>query len=301
MKSIGLAVIGALVFLVISGEVGTSDGTENNLLSQIAQTVKKLQDIKVAPSDANIPPPAIPLLRELKQRLRDLIAVTLNASTVAGEEPDAAKQMIIDALGRKGIRMEFPRESKRGSYQRLSGYKSPYGNIYSIAIEKPVPNDDIIAATATIGINCGEDTSLWLFKKSGSLWVCIFINEVNDYSDISAAQANFTYRIVPSDKRDHINVVTANITPWCSSWWRKIRYIVQQVTVREEKSRTLLNESDDIYLGVDPKFYTLTAGTNYFVLKYYGGRIDGPLTALPPQVTKAFEIKNGNIKRIEAK
>jgi hypothetical protein len=284
-------------FVLISSVYSLSKDMENDLVS-IANTAKKLQEIKVAPSETNVPPRAIRLLTDLKQKLRELVTIALNTSTEAGDDPANAKKMVINALDRQGIRVESPDDSDAPSHNQLPDNSCAYGSIYSITIDKPVHYADIIAVTVTIGINCGEDTSLWLFKKHNARWVCVFINQVDNYSDITTAQGNFDYKILPGAETGNFYVVTANITQWCSSWWRTIRYAIHEVVVGQDKPKILLSESDEIYIGVDPKFYTLTIDSNRLALKYHGGKLDGPLIGPPPLIAKVYEVMSGQVRQL---
>src|SRR5262249_7376806 len=111
--------------------------------------------------------------------------------------------------------------SKTESLSQQSTHSDPgipdyvYGDIEDINIQEPDGHPDLVAATTTLGVCCGSDTSLYLFQRSESAWHLILAQEAEEYDEVSGAQEMFEYRISPPDSDGRFFVVTANVNPWC--------------------------------------------------------------------------------------
>jgi hypothetical protein len=232
----------------------------------IAQTVTSLRAIK-ADVFTPLPAAARPLLTRLKHQLRDLILTTLNAPGAQQQTSLRLRASILTRLKRAGVQIEEPQDEiiDNGSLEQ----EYVYGDIHQVAVFRPAQHPDLIAVTTTIGICCGEDTSLYLFKKQGARWWLALAQEANNYAEISGAQAWFQYALSPPDRHGNFFVVTANVNPWCTSNWQGLRYQVMRLGRSAEQPRIILKREAIIYLGVDPPVYRLKVAANRFSLKFY--------------------------------
>ncbi len=233
----------------------------------IKQTVSKLRDIKTDDMNPNIPLSAKPLLTRLKHQLRDLISETINARNNQQQKPRRLRASIINELKSDGITVEEPKETVDDENYVETDYV--YGDIYNIAIERPATHPDLIVATTTLGICCGEDTSFYIFKNDGAQWKLVLGQETNDYDEISDAHSRFQYSISPPDNSNNFFVVTANVNPWCTSNWQQIRYAVLTLGSGAYEPNTVLSGEDAIYLG-DEQPYNIAVRVNGFTLSFDG-------------------------------
>jgi hypothetical protein len=232
----------------------------------IAQTVTSLRAIK-ADVYKPLPAAARPLLTHLKHQLRDLILLTLNAQGMRQPSSSHLRASILAQLKRAGVQIEDAEEAIINNNGLKQEYV--YGDIYEITILRPARHPDLIAATTTIGICCGQDTSLYLFKKQDAKWRLALTQETNDYEEISGAQAWFQYALSPPDARGDFFLVTANVNPWCTSNWQSLRYQVMRLGPGAEQPRVILKREATIYLGVAPPIYRLKVEARRFSLKFY--------------------------------
>lgn len=276
--------------------VALSSELKTKEMSSIVETVKSLRDIKVRPDDTNMPTPAKPLLKNLKYQLRDLIINVLNDKNIQREAPKKVQQIIIENLNTNEIKVEKPKDMILSDKSVLPDYA--YGDIYEIVIEQPFPKSNLIIATITLGICCGEDTSLYIFKKNIKGWDIIFSDEVNDYDTIDVARGSFNYGIL-GQSNDDLFIVTANINPWCTSNWQKIRYNVFKINCSiKADPKIILNENRWVYLGVKPPPYKLKTGPNEFTLEFYGGENSNPDGTAPLQQIK-YKVKGVQVERVQ--
>lgn len=143
-------------------------------------------------------------------------------------------------------------------------------SLYDITIKRPHECLDLIAVTTTIGVLCGADTSLYLFKYEGKNWKLILASEANDYDLISGAQGNFEFGVSWPDRSGEFFVVTASVNPWCTSNWQAITYRVLRPGPRPYEARELLDRKKIIWLIDDPP-YRLNVRDTGFTLSFHDG------------------------------
>ena len=241
------------------------NGAERAPASSVAQTVHILRQIKTGSMDPRIPPAAKPLLTRLKHELRDLIIDIINAPDNQQETPQHLRAMILAHLENEGVTVKEPPEEIDAEEYFSNPYV--YGDIHSIKIEQPVGHPEMLAATTTLGVCCGSDSSLYLFEKKGNQWALGLAQEANDYDEVNGAQGRFSYAVSPTDARNHFFVVTANVNPWCTSNWQSLRYKVLRIGSDAYRPHVILNDRDTIFLGEELP-YQLYVEKNSFTLRF---------------------------------
>ncbi|MBI1766446.1 MAG: hypothetical protein HYR56_33990 [Acidobacteria bacterium] len=234
----------------------------------IVQTVQSLRKIKADAMDDPLPTAVRPLLTQLKRQLRELISDTLSAPQTRRLTPSQVRANVLAQLASMGVRVPPPETEGRDSNAFDTSYV--YGDIHQITVNRPVGHPDLLAVTTTIGICCGEDSSLYLFKRRGRRWQVVLRQEANGYAEINGAQARFKYALAPSDKHGNFVVVTANVNPWCTSNWQQLRYRAMRIGRSANQPRLILKRDAIIYLGINPPVYRLKVRAQRFSLKFYG-------------------------------
>jgi hypothetical protein len=233
--------------------------------SSVGETIGRLRQFKVGGEE--IPPPARTLLTRLKHQLRDSISATINAPESQGKSAGSLQARVLTKLSGEGVAVGEPKEEAVGEDYVEGDYL--YGDIYSISVERPRSHPELLAVTTTLGVYCGSDSSLYLFKRVNGRWQLVLAQEANGYEDVSGAQGRFNYMISPPDAADNFFVVTANVNPWCTSNWQSIRYSVLRPGPDAYRPQVLASGDETIYLGVD-RPYQLAAGADWFSLNFYG-------------------------------
>jgi hypothetical protein len=221
----------------------TAPARPMEIIDHLRKTIDRLRNIKIADDDPAIPAPVRPLLTELKHGLRDLIQVTLNDHSAPWQEPAAVAERILTTLQRHITFIHNP-----ASRDEAAPYS--YGEINAIEIVQPVGYRDLLVATTTLGVVCGNDISFYLFRRMAGEWQLVVEQESNDYDTISGAQGAFQYAVSPA-VADEFFMVTTNVNPWCTSNWQSLRYRVFRVGARPDQPQLLLAKRETIWLGND--------------------------------------------------
>jgi hypothetical protein len=214
----------------------------------VAQTVKALRKIKTDNSlDTTIPPAARPLLTTLKHQLRDLISRTLDSHGGQSAQLDNVRAALVLELQKQGVAFEKPKWIVIDKNYVDNGYV--YGDIWGVTVQNMPDDPNLVAATTTIGVCCGQDTSFYLFRRSGRQYHLVIAQESNDYDEVSGAQGNFHYAVSPLSSTGRFFVVTSNVNPWCSSNFQGIRYKVLREGASPYEPKVLFERHEPIYIG----------------------------------------------------
>ncbi|HEY0384527.1 MAG TPA: hypothetical protein VGC64_00880, partial [Pyrinomonadaceae bacterium] len=229
--------------------------------ASVSETLNRLQAIKTDEFETRVPPAARPLLVQLKHQLRDLIADTLNAPAGRSAQRAALRARVLVKLGEMGIKVGDPPSDKN--------YQYTYGYIEDIGFQTPPRHPELLAVVTSLTVRCGEDSSLYLFRREGVRWRLLLADEANNYEDIGGAHGLFGYAISPPDHRGRFFVVTVNVNPWCNSNWQSIRYKVLRPGNSATQPRVIMSREGEIFLGVEPR-YSLSVKENGFTLTFTG-------------------------------
>jgi hypothetical protein len=233
--------------------------------SSIAETIHKLQQFRTENED--IPSAARPLLTRLKHQLRDFISAEINTQENRRKSAELLQASILSDLRASGVTVEDPEDEDASESYLDSSYT--YGTVSEISIQRPHLHPELLAVTTTLGVRCGSDTSIYLFKKTGAQWDLVLAQEANGYEDVSGAQGMFDYAVSPPDAQNNFFVVTMNVNPWCTSNWQSLRYSVLRIGPNADQPQIMAKGKEEIYLGVDVP-YKLSVGHHWFSINFEG-------------------------------
>ena len=248
-----LLLVSILMLNAILGNAG-----EENQDQDIAKTVEALKQIKM---ETTVPEAARLLLTTLKHQLRDLIQNSLKTTNDAAN----AQTSVINELKKQ----KALGENKANINKADDDTSYIYGDIIDISIKAVDNHPDMIAATTTIGVCCGRDTSLYLFKKSGLDWNLILAQESNGYAEVSGAQDNFAYAVSPTYHQQNFFIVIKNVTPTCIGSWLQIRYMALRPGTTAYGPKVLLKQSEISWLG-DETDESITIKPSGFTIGFIG-------------------------------
>ena len=125
--------------------------------------------------------------------------------------------------------------------------RRPYGQIQKVKIDwKPNGLSTWAALTTTLGVNCGEDSSLYLLRRDGNAWQLRFSMESTLRGEVTNAQRDFRYVVSQADPDGRFFVFGARVNTWCTSCLRNLRYEAFTLDASGTPSK-LLTKNTDIY------------------------------------------------------
>jgi hypothetical protein len=252
----------------------------------IPQLIQSLRAIPVPgdPAAANqVPPQARPLLQSLKQQLRDLIARSLEN----GPARDPAA-VLSGALGPQGLQLD----GDEPDHPALAGQH--YAQTVRIRVERPVNNPKLLTVETSIGIACGNDSSLYVFGAKGASWRNLLALEAVSYDDISGANGHLSFSISPPDRWGHWYALVARMSPQCASLWRPMTYEILRPGPDPWHPDVLLSGNDTARWDRD---LTTAAGPKTLQVHFIGSMHLETLADQREHILN-FEMKGDRISRV---
>lgn len=281
-----------LIFLLQVGLAAAESGISET--PDIAQTVKAMRQIRTDSMETEIPAAAKPLITTLKHQLRDLIHKSLNAHAGKSKHIPRAQKAVLQELKKQGFIVKSPNTIVMD--ENHDKQSCVYGDIDKVALKNLPHHPDMAAGITTIGLCCGQDTSLYIFKKSGQKWELIMAWEADDYDEVSGAHGYFRYAVSLHSDMSRFFVVTSDVNPWCISNWQSIHYYVLRVGKTPYQPEILLQKSETVYLGNDNSG-DITILPNGFKIRFdaYQGLDVGVLVR---RHIAAYRIDGNNVRRV---
>jgi len=295
-----------LQFCLIPATTAIADIEKNSEATafDIAGTIKALRREILPSDDTSVPIKIRPLLTKLKHQLRDLISTSLNVYPADYENLENVGKVILEELQRQGISIG----KRTVSVVKLGSVDVPdniddgymYGDINQVVVRRVINHPDLIAATTTIDVVCGDDTSLYIFKRINEKWKLVIAQEASDYELVSDAQGRFSYSISPPSDNSEFFVVTKSTTPWCTSAWKSIRYQVLRQGVTPYQPIKILNQKDGIYVGNENYGYISILPTG-FTIEFEGDNWLGSTNPghLTRNHVKSYQLVGDKIQKIQ--
>jgi hypothetical protein len=259
----------AVILLAVAALMEAAD------VEAIRQTQAKLIAMRGQNEDSQ---GATPQLTVLKHQIRDWVESKLG-KLAANVDIDRASHEIDAELARVKLIQQDDLQ---------------LGDIEGITLEHPKGDTSWLLFKSIVGLDsCGRDTSIYLYQWQGGAWTRIFELEHNAYfgkygplEDVESVEVSYA-----DQYQNRLVLVLAN--SWgCASMWQSLSYSLFRIGgIR----RTLLDESDTVYLGDDSYAGRLEPGR--MVIQYLSYSKDlGVLVR--PHVLR-YVIDGDSVRRVE--
>ena len=226
-------------------------------LPDVAAELRAVQDDDWT-SDV-IPVEARQLMPALRRELAARVQRSLNAMPDAPiGQVEAYVRADVDAALRAGI---------------SDAAAGPYGNSVDVQLRMVPGATDLAIAAVQIGIKCGGDTSLHVFKRSVGWWSPVVTLASRPSASIGVAWGSLEYA-AESDGHGGFILAVADVNPWCSSNWQSLRYRVYRGSGSPFGVRQLFGDRRTIYLGVDDPIFTMELRGRRLELRFHGDWTD---------------------------
>ena len=212
--------------------------------NRIAGTLQQLRQIKIEFDHENeVPVAVIPRLTRLKHDLLALFQQVLDESG-PGVQAAAAQQELLRRLQAAGINVS--EDNNEDDKNDAGGY----GFISNLEVRQPSGHSDLLLFRSELWIECGDDSSLYIFQKREGRWKVVIAIESNGYKKVSGALGNLLhYDVSPPDADGRWFLVYAHQDPWCVGNWNTIQYRVLRPGASPQKPVVVLSRKEGMYRG----------------------------------------------------
>ncbi|HTR39124.1 MAG TPA: hypothetical protein VMH80_24780 [Bryobacteraceae bacterium] len=152
-----------------------------------------------------------------------------------------------------------------------------------------------VVVVTSLGIQCGEDESAYVYAWSGDGWQRVLQNEQNDYRE-SAYKPQFLNDVVisPWNPSNNYVALTLGVQTWCASAWHDVYYRAYRLG-GDPLARPLVSGEELAYLGSDQAIRG-SVTTDDVLIQYNGPSIDGGILVRPH--IRHYRIDGPEAKRI---
>lgn len=224
----------------------------------VAATASALRAARVEEgAETDVPQGVRTLLPMLKAGLLGVYREVLSGPEGLSDAPEDLVAALVAGLERHGIRL--------GRTEPGSGY----GDVVDVGAT--VPRSDLLVVESTVSLPCEDESSLYLFRRSGDGWQHVASLDSPPYASLRDAYGSLGWLALPPSGGSFPLVVT-RVTPWCTSAWRELTLSVHRVG--PDGALTQLHTSSyPVYLGGDEP--SLEAEDGGFSLKFEGHAPEG--------------------------
>ena len=272
-----------LVLSVAVGQASPADGK----LDALRTTMTSMRGTQMQNIQKGAPRGATPLLTTGKHELRDWIESRL-PELGERDNPAAFENQLNSELGAAALMFDAAHATAPDPWSmEYLGYLNP------VRVQR---RSVFIVVVTSVGIQCGEDESAYVYGWSGDGWQRVFQNEQNDYSD-EGYKPQFLSDVVisPWNLSNNYVALTLGRQTSCASIWHDIYFRVYRLG-GDPSARPLISGEEYANVGSDPPIRG-SATPDDVLIQYNGHSIDGGI--IVRQHVEHYRIDGPEPKRIQ--
>jgi hypothetical protein len=246
-------------------------------------------DLIASPLEADgtsVPPPASRAIERVKDRLRDFVRAEM---ACAAASPD------VEALaGAMAARSGFFTFAAPG--HRAPEPPDRHGGALGFEVRRVEFHSDMLAVVATLGIKCGSDSMLMLYRRSGRAWRELMVRRAAPYSEVSGGWQDLRFAVSPADAQGKWFIATASTTPWCTSAWQGLPYELARPGPAPDRPNVFFRGKNTIYLGNEDDLL-VQAERDAFEIRHDGSSLDPEI--LIRRHVRRYAVAGESVTRVQ--
>jgi hypothetical protein len=149
---------------------------------------------------------------------------------------------------------------------------------------------------ATLGIKCGTDSMLMLYRREAGRWRELMVRRSEPYSEVKGGWGDLRFAVSPADAQGRWFVATVSTTPWCTSAWQGMPYQLARPGPTPERPRVFFRSKGTIYLG-DESDLSLKAERDAVEIRHAGGSLDPDI--LIRRHVRRYSVAGESVRRVQ--
>lgn len=246
----------------------------------------ELSEIALEDDDSRVPPAASLRIERVKDRLRDYVRAEMACA------PDSpVPEKLAAALAARGGAFAGAQPSPDGDVA-----PDRHGDVLAYEVSSVDSHPDMMAVVARLGIHCGTDSMLMLYRRTASGWREAMVRRAAPYSEVKGGWGDLRFAVSPKDSRGHWFVATVSITPWCTSAWQGMPYELARPGPAPDRPNVFFRGKNTIYLGDDSDL-VVRSEANAFELRHDGSSLDPDI--LVRRHVRRYSIAGESARRVQ--
>lgn len=278
------AMVRALLFVLSAAVAEAASGDAK--VDTLRATLAAMHGTRMQNIEKGAPRGATPQLTAAKHQLRDWVESRLPELAVH-DNPGALEAKLNADLRAAGL--IFDRDRATGSdpwsIEQL-GYLNP------IRVQT---RSGFLVVITSLGIQCGEDDSAYIYGWSTEGWQRVWQNEQNDYAEKGYKPQRLSDVVIsPGSLSNNYIALTLGAETWCASTWHEVYYRAFRLG-GDPMARPLLDGSAFAKIDFDPPIHGSVTSEDVLV-EYYAQSIDGGVLIRPH--VRHYRLEDWQAKRV---
>ncbi|HYI39843.1 MAG TPA: hypothetical protein VE053_05950 [Allosphingosinicella sp.] len=246
----------------------------------------ELTAIALEEDDSLVPPATSRRIERVKDRLRDFVRAEM-ACAPASPVPEH----LAEALAARGDASAGRPRSSRDQVP-----PDRHGDLLAYEVSRVASQPDMLAVVARLGIHCGTDSMLMLYRRTAAGWREAMVRRAEPYSEVKGGWGDLRFAVSPKDKRGRWFVATVSITPWCTSAWQGMPYALARPGPAPDRPTVFFRGKNTIYLGNEADLL-VRAEPNAFELRHDGSSLDPEI--LIRRHVRRYSVAGESVRRVQ--
>ena len=236
--------------------------------------------------DRSVTPAASRLIERLKDRLRDFVRAEMACAPRSPEPAALAAAMAGRGDSFVNSGPDEPNPSPPGRH----------GDRLAYEVFRVDSHPDMLAVVATLGIRCGSDSILILYRLGPSGWREAMVRRAEPYREVKGGWQDLRFAVAPADARGNWFVATVSTTPWCTSAWQGMPYELARPGPSTDRPRVFFRGKGTIYLG-DESDLTVKAERGSVEIRHDGSSLDPDI--LIRRHVRRYSVSGESVRRVQ--
>lgn len=255
---------------------------------QAREAVKVIRELRTIPlpnleSSASGPPARVPgLLRQLDQRLRDLIIAVLNDPR---RDSLADEDMVYNEL-------------KAAGWGEISRSRwNAYGEINNIDFQWLTDHDPpLLVVDIELWVPCGSDpySTVYVFQKNGRRWELLLTTDADYMPAGGLPGGGLQYVVSSQDQNGKWYLGLASVFPNCRNYMKEVRFKVLRPGPSPESPVVLVDRSEPLNDNFDTPFQIAGEEDKFSIMLGKERRLDGELGIS----ISSFDVRGDKASRV---
>lgn len=246
----------------------------------------ELMAVPLSDADTLVDPATGRRIEQTKDRLRDFVRTMMDCAPFSVEPAALAAAM---AQRGDGFVDAAPYDPERPPPDR-------HGNLLTYEVSRIEAHPDMLAVVATLGIKCGSDSMLMLYRRSAAGWSETMVRRSEPYSEVKGGWQDLRFAVSPPDAQGNWFVATVSTTPWCTSAWQGMPYALARPGPSPDRPAVFFRGKNTIYLGNESDLL-LKAERDSFEIRHDGSSLDPDI--LIRRHVRRYAVAGGSVRRVQ--
>jgi hypothetical protein len=154
----------------------------------------------------------------------------------------------------------------------------------------------MLAVIVTLGIKCGSDSMLLLYRRTPSGWSELMVRRSEPYSEVRGGWGDLRFAVSPKDSNGGWFVATVSTTPWCSSAWQGMPYALARPGPSPERPKVFFRGKSTTYLG-DEDDLVVKAERDFLEIRHDGSSVDPEI--LVRRHVRRYSVAGESVRRVQ--